>query len=57
MHANYIVNTGRATAADVRALIDRVRRDVEQRFGVRLETEVKLIGRWGEIEKTVKSET
>jgi UDP-N-acetylmuramate dehydrogenase len=48
MHANYFVNTGGATAADVRALIERAQRDVEARFGVRLEPEVKLIGRWGE---------
>ena len=48
MHANYFVNTDGATAADVRGLIERVRGDVEARFGVRLEPEVKLIGRWGE---------
>ncbi|HEX5386219.1 MAG TPA: UDP-N-acetylmuramate dehydrogenase [Gemmatimonadales bacterium] len=48
MHANYIVNTGGATAADVRALIARVRDAVAERFGVTLEREVKLIGRWGE---------
>lgn len=48
MHANYIVNTGDATAADVRALIEKVRDTVDERFGVRLETEVKLIGSRGE---------
>ena len=48
MHANYFVNTGNASAADVRALIQRAQREVEQRFGVRLEPEVKLIGPWGE---------
>jgi len=48
MHANYFVNTGGATAADVRALIDRAQQEVEARFGVRLEPEVKLIGNWGE---------
>jgi UDP-N-acetylmuramate dehydrogenase len=48
MHANYFVNTGDATAADVRALIDHTCREVERRFGVGLEPEVKLIGRWGE---------
>ena len=48
IHANYFVNTGGARAADVRALIERAQRDVEARFGVRLEPEVKLIGRWGE---------
>ena len=48
MHANYFVNTGNATAADVRALIERVQIEVESRFQVRLEPEVKLIGRRGE---------
>jgi UDP-N-acetylmuramate dehydrogenase len=42
-HANYFVNTGGATAADVRALIARARADVYQRFGVVLQAEVKLI--------------
>ena len=44
MHANYFVNTGEATAADVRALIAQARETVRTRFGVELETEVKLIG-------------
>ncbi|MEO7986014.1 MAG: UDP-N-acetylmuramate dehydrogenase [Gemmatimonadales bacterium] len=48
MHANYFVNTGEATAADVRALIDLAQRAVQDQFGLRLEPEVKLIGRSGE---------
>jgi UDP-N-acetylmuramate dehydrogenase len=48
MHANYFINAGNATAADVRALIERAQVEVESRFQTRLETEVKLIGRWGE---------
>jgi UDP-N-acetylmuramate dehydrogenase len=48
MHANYFVNTGGATAADVRDLIQEVQRRVESEFGARLEAEVKLIGRRGE---------
>lgn len=48
MHANYFVNTGGATAADVCGLIGHVQRAVEARFGVRLEPEVKMIGRRGE---------
>ena len=48
MHANYFVNTGGATAADVRALIAHARGVVEEKFGARLETEVKLIGARGE---------
>jgi UDP-N-acetylmuramate dehydrogenase len=48
MHANYFVNTGAAKASDVRKLIDHVQQVVEERFGVRLEPEVKLIGSRGE---------
>jgi UDP-N-acetylmuramate dehydrogenase len=48
MHANYFVNTGGATAADVRALIAHAQRVVEDKFGVHLEPEVKLIGPRGE---------
>lgn len=43
-HANFIVNVGGATAADVRALIERCRREVEARFGVRLREEVVYLG-------------
>ncbi|HEX5004760.1 MAG TPA: UDP-N-acetylmuramate dehydrogenase [Gemmatimonadales bacterium] len=42
-HANYFVNTGGATAADVRALIAHAQAAVHAQFGARLETEVKLI--------------
>ena len=48
MHANYFVNTGGASAADVRTLIAEVRRRVEERFGARLEPEVKIIGPRGD---------
>lgn len=48
MHANYFVNTGSATAADVRRLIEHVQRIVQDKFGIGLEPEVKLIGSRGE---------
>jgi UDP-N-acetylmuramate dehydrogenase len=48
MHANYFVNTGEATAADVRRLIEHVQRVVRERFELHLEPEVKLIGTRGE---------
>ncbi len=48
MHANYFVNTGEATAADVGALIEHAQKVVLEEFGIGLEPEVKLIGRWGE---------
>lgn len=43
-HANYIVNLGTATAADVQGVIGAVRERVHREFGVALELEVKLIG-------------
>ncbi len=46
-HANFIVNTGDATATEIEALIETVRSEVERRFGVRLESEVHIIGNGG----------
>jgi len=43
-HANFIVNDGEATAADLEQLIHRVRESVVQRFGIRLDTEVRIVG-------------
>ncbi|MFW6189537.1 MAG: UDP-N-acetylmuramate dehydrogenase [Planctomycetota bacterium] len=40
-HANFVINRGRATAADVLRLIDRMRNKVLKRFGVELELEVR----------------
>lgn len=44
MHANIVVNRGRATAKDVRELIALAQRAVEERFGQRLEPEIGFIG-------------
>ncbi len=43
-HANILINTGGATAADVRALIARIQEVVEQRTGHRLEPEIGFVG-------------
>ena len=43
-HANFIINTGAAGAAEIEALIERVQGEVERRFGVRLVTEVHRVG-------------
>ncbi len=56
MHANYFVNTGEATAADVRRLIEHVQGVVKEKFGVRLEPEVKIIGSRGEYLNNVNGE-
>jgi UDP-N-acetylmuramate dehydrogenase len=45
-HANFIINAGGATAADVAALIALARRTVRERFGVELELEVEPRGDW-----------
>jgi UDP-N-acetylmuramate dehydrogenase len=45
-HANFIVNSGGASAADVVALIVTARRRVKELFGVDLELEVELRGSW-----------
>ena len=45
-HANFFVNTGDATAAQLAALIRLARREVLRQFGVLLTPEVRLIGPW-----------
>ena len=42
-HANFIVNLGGATAQDVRALIEDVKKTVKQKNNIALETEVKIL--------------
>ncbi len=43
-HANFIVNTGQAQAADIETLIETVRAEVARQTGIQLETEVKIVG-------------
>ncbi|MCC5861652.1 MAG: UDP-N-acetylmuramate dehydrogenase [Gammaproteobacteria bacterium] len=43
-HANFIINTGTATAADIEALIDHVQRRVAEVHGVELTHEVRIVG-------------
>jgi UDP-N-acetylmuramate dehydrogenase len=43
-HGNIIVNTGGATASDIRALIDEVAAQVKTATGFTLEPEILLIG-------------
>lgn len=44
-HANWIVNTGRARAADILALIELARKRVRAETGVELELEIKVLGK------------
>ncbi|MBI2471569.1 MAG: UDP-N-acetylenolpyruvoylglucosamine reductase, partial [Planctomycetes bacterium] len=43
-HANFIVNTGNAKAADVLELIKYVQEEVKRKSGYTLETEITVIG-------------
>ncbi|HJX28815.1 MAG TPA: UDP-N-acetylenolpyruvoylglucosamine reductase, partial [Thermoanaerobaculia bacterium] len=43
-HANIFINTGDATAADVRALIAHVQEVVRERTGYSLEPEIAFVG-------------
>jgi len=43
-HANFIINRGDASAADILALIEQVQQVVEQQHGIRLVTEVHRVG-------------
>jgi UDP-N-acetylmuramate dehydrogenase len=46
IHANFIINEGGATAADLRNLAERVRDLVREKHGIELEYEVRMIGEW-----------
>jgi UDP-N-acetylmuramate dehydrogenase len=43
-HANWILNEGGATAADIEGLIRAIQARVRERFGMELKTEVRIIG-------------
>ena len=45
LHANFLINTGEATAADLEGLGETVRAEVKAKFGVDLDWEIKRIGR------------
>ena len=44
MHCNFLINLGSATAADLEALGEEVKRRVLETSGVALEWEIKRIG-------------
>jgi UDP-N-acetylmuramate dehydrogenase len=45
-HGNFIVNEGDATGRDIRALVERCRTSVRERFGVELREEIVYLGDW-----------
>ena len=46
VHANFFINHGKASAADIGDLIYIARASVAEKFGVQLELEVELLGDW-----------
>ncbi len=44
-HAGFIVNTGGAASADILAVVAHVQKTVKEKFGVKLEPEIRFIGR------------
>lgn len=53
LHANFFVNLGQATAADIYRLIVLAQKTVFQRFGIALELEIELVGDW-QLERTIQ---
>ncbi len=47
-HANFIINLGSATAADIRALVERIKKEVYEKCGVTMEEEVEFWGYHGQ---------
>ncbi len=43
-HCGFVINSGEATASDIRRLMEEVIAEVERQFGVTLEPEVKMLG-------------
>jgi len=46
LHANFFINHGQTRAEDVEALIELTQKEVAEKFGVKLELEIELIGEW-----------
>lgn len=45
-HANFLINRGRATARDIRALAQRIKERVKEKTGIQLQEEVEYVGHW-----------
>lgn len=45
-HANIIVNTGNATARDIRTLVKLIQQRVAAERGIELEPEILFVGAW-----------
>ena len=51
LHANIVVNTGGATASEIRGVVEHVEQEVAARLGLTLEREVLYVGDWGAYEQ------
>lgn len=47
-HANFIINTGHASASDIEALIRMIQKNVARKTGITLKPEVRIIGEAGD---------
>ncbi len=57
-HANFIINSGDATASDIESLIEHVRLTVKEQQGVQLQLEVRILGeRLGQDQASVEGKT
>jgi len=45
-HANWIENRGKASASDIRELMNMLQKLVQEKFDIRLEPEVQIVGEW-----------
>ena len=45
IHSNFIINNGEATALDIENLGKQIIKQVQEKFGIRLEWEIKIIGK------------
>ena len=55
-HANFIINDGNASAADIRALIERCRTAVKEQYGVVLRNEIILLGDFETDDRALKAD-
>jgi UDP-N-acetylmuramate dehydrogenase len=46
LHANFFINRGQASAADIYTLLNRAQKAVLDKFGINLELEIELLGEW-----------
>lgn len=46
VHANFFINRGQATAADIRGLLQLAQAEVAAKFGIQLELEIEIVGNW-----------